>query len=128
MFTARTERMKSAKRDAKAMVDAFRAEKESVYQSSVQRNLGCIETEEASIQQQTDSEIQAINMQFQNNEAAVRSMLVKEVANVTCQLPRNRWEMCSNFKMLAVLLYHKNIILIPNPSLSLHRRRASIQS
>ncbi len=90
MFTARIERMKSAKRDAKAMVDAFRAEKESVYQSSVQRNMRCVEAEEASIQQQTDSEIQAINKQFQNNEAAVRSMLVKEIANVTYQLPKSR--------------------------------------
>ncbi len=90
MSTARTERMKGAKRDAKAMVDAFRAEKESVYQSFVQRNMGGIEIEEASIQSQTESDIQAINREYQKNESNVRSMLVKEVTNVTYQVPESR--------------------------------------
>ncbi len=90
MFTARIERMKSAKRDAKCMVDAFRAEKESVYQSSIEHNLGRIEVEGVSLQKQTDSDIHVINKQYQKNEQAVIDMVVKEVANVICQVPESR--------------------------------------
>ncbi len=89
-FIARIERMKNAKCNAKAMIDAFRVEKESVYHSSVQQCMGEIEAEGTSIEQQTDSDIQVINKQYQNNERAVRDMLVKEVVNVTCQLPESR--------------------------------------
>ncbi len=90
LFLARIERMKDAKRDAKAMIDAFRVEKESVYQSSVQQNAGEMEAEGTSIKQQTDSEIQIIHKQYQDNERPVRDMLVKEIVNVTYRLPENR--------------------------------------
>eukprot|EP00611_Tribonema_gayanum_P029981 TRINITY_DN819_c0_g1_i5.p3 TRINITY_DN819_c0_g1~~TRINITY_DN819_c0_g1_i5.p3 ORF type:complete len:122 (+),score=53.17 TRINITY_DN819_c0_g1_i5:137-502(+) len=87
---ARNERMKMAKKEAQALIDTFRKEKEDAYQAALQKTLGSSGSESATLKAQTDADIAKMQADFDANKAKVMSMLVHSVCTVTSVVPEGR--------------------------------------
>eukprot|EP00752_Nemacystus_decipiens_P003981 g3646.t1 len=84
---SRSKRMKEAKKEAEALCNAFRAEKEAAYQASMQKSMGSTGKEGDTLGAQTDAAIQKMNAEYSSNKKAVADLLVHEACHIVYSVP-----------------------------------------
>jgi vacuolar-type H+-ATPase subunit H len=82
--------MKAAKKEAQALIDAFRSEKEASYQTSLQRTVGSSTSEADTLTKSTDADIAKMQADYDANKAKVQGMLVHSVCSVVSTVPEGR--------------------------------------
>ncbi|CAM9307961.1 unnamed protein product [Hapterophycus canaliculatus] len=84
---SRSKRMKEAKKEAEAICNAFRAEKEAAYQASMQKSMGSTGKEGDTLGAQTDEAIQKMTGDYLKNKKTVSDLLVHEVCHIVYVVP-----------------------------------------
>ncbi|CAN0129981.1 unnamed protein product [Ectocarpus sp. 6 AP-2014] len=84
---SRSKRMKEAKKEAEALCNAFRAEKEAAYQASMQKSMGSTGKEGDTLGAQTDAAIQSMTDDYSKNKEVVGDLLVHEVCHIVYSVP-----------------------------------------
>jgi ATP synthase subunit G len=82
--------MKMAKKEAQALIDTYRREKEAAYQASMQKTLGSSDSDAENLRKQTDAEIAKLQAEYDQNKKNVVNMLVHGVCTVKCIVPEGR--------------------------------------
>ncbi|CAM9179270.1 unnamed protein product [Laminaria digitata] len=84
---ARSKRMKEAKKEAEALCNAFRSEKEAAYQASMQKSMGSSGKESDTLGAQTDLQIHRMTGDYSRNKKTVGDLLVHEVCHIVYVVP-----------------------------------------
>ncbi|CAM9997035.1 unnamed protein product [Pylaiella littoralis] len=84
---SRSKRMKEAKKEAEALCNAFRAEKEAAYQASMQKSMGSTGKEGDTLGAETDLAIQKMTGEYVKNKDTVGNLLVHEVCHIVYVVP-----------------------------------------
>lgn len=82
--------MKQAKADAKELIDAYRAEKQQEFNSSVLAAGGSGGSASAKLQEETDHQISLMKAQFEKNKQQCIDVLLSKCCEVSLEVPSAR--------------------------------------
>lgn len=89
-FTGRGARMKQAKADAQELIDAYRAEKQQEFNTSVLAAGGTGGSASAQLQAETEKSISNMSGQFERNKQKCIDVLLSKCCEVSLEVPTAR--------------------------------------